>query len=118
MNERLVLDRLSKWYGEVLGVHDISTVFQPGVTGLLGPNGAGKSTLLNLLSARIRPSRGRVLLDGQPLWNDHRIYRHIGVCPDLDRAWTPMGGEPVIARLKTGSSPKSSAPAGRNRSKQ
>ena len=92
MNERLVLDRLSKWYGEVLGVHDISTVFQPGVTGLLGPNGAGKSTLLNLLSARIRPSRGRVLLDGQPLWNDHRIYRHIGVCPDLDRFYEDMTG--------------------------
>ncbi len=92
MTERLVLDHLSKWYGEVVGVHDLTVAFKPGVTGLLGPNGAGKSTLLNLLAGRIKPSRGSVLLDGQPIWADHRVFHHIGVCPDQDSFYDDLTG--------------------------
>lgn len=99
MTPRLQLDHLTKWYGEVIGVNDLSTAFYPGVTGLLGPNGAGKSTLLNLLSGRLRPSRGNVLLDGYPIWNDHRVYRHIGICPDLDRFYEEMSGLEFVTLL-------------------
>lgn len=92
MTSRLALDHLSRWYGEVLGVHDVTMEFRPGVTGLLGPNGAGKSTLLNLISGRLRPSRGNVYLDGHSIWNDHRVYEHIGICPDLDKFYEDMTG--------------------------
>ncbi len=96
MSARLHLDGLSKWYGEVIGVNDICTAFRPGVTGLLGPNGAGKSTLLNLMCGRLRPSRGNVFLDGHPIWNDHRVFHHIGVCPDLDRFYEEMTGSAFL----------------------
>ena len=44
-------ENLSKWYGEVMGVNDISLTIHPGITGLLGPNGAGKTTLIKLMTA-------------------------------------------------------------------
>ena len=57
----LELDHVSRWYGNVVAVNDISFGLGPGVTGLLGPNGAGKSTLLHLMAGLLAPSAGRVL---------------------------------------------------------
>ena len=51
-------DHLSKWYGQVIGLNDISLAVGGGVTGLLGPNGAGKSTLLKLMTGQLKPSKG------------------------------------------------------------
>ncbi|MFW5968449.1 MAG: ATP-binding cassette domain-containing protein, partial [Persicimonas sp.] len=61
--------RVSLWYGEVIGVNDISLDIGPGVTGLLGPNGAGKSTLLKILSGQLRPSTGTARIYGERIWN-------------------------------------------------
>ena len=57
--------RISMWYGQVIGINDVSLDIGPGVTGLLGPNGAGKSTLLKVLSGQLRPSTGGVAIFGQ-----------------------------------------------------
>ena len=54
------LEHVSRWYGNVVAVNDITFALGPGVTGLLGPNGAGKSTLLHLLSGLLTPSAGSV----------------------------------------------------------
>ena len=54
----LAVDHVSRWYGNVVAVNDISFALGPGVTGLLGPNGAGKSTLLHLMAGLLRPSAG------------------------------------------------------------
>ena len=55
----LALERVTKFYGAVIGVNDISCRVGPGITGLLGANGAGKSTLIKLASGELSPSRGR-----------------------------------------------------------
>ena len=60
----VILENVSKWYGQVIGVNDVSLSIEGGVTGVLGPNGAGKSTLFKLLMGRIKPSQGSVKLFG------------------------------------------------------
>jgi ABC-2 type transport system ATP-binding protein len=51
---------VSRWYGNVVAVNDVTMTIGPGVTGLLGPNGAGKSTLLALLAGGLEPSSGSI----------------------------------------------------------
>ena len=58
----VTLDHVSKWYGQVIGINDVSIAIDGGVTGILGMNGAGKSTLFKLLMGRIRPSKGLSLI--------------------------------------------------------
>ena len=69
---------VSKWFGNVVGVNDISIQVYPGITGLLGPNGAGKTTLLHMIAGLARPSDGEVRLLGQHVRNNPRLYRHVG----------------------------------------
>ncbi|GIX44230.1 MAG: hypothetical protein KatS3mg130_0638 [Candidatus Sumerlaea sp.] len=66
---------VSKWYGEVIGVNQLTASFGAGVTGILGPNGAGKSTLLNLITGRLRPSRGQVRVLGCNPWREPQVMR-------------------------------------------
>jgi ABC-2 type transport system ATP-binding protein len=87
MNPTLVVDDVSRWYGEVVGLSSATLTLGPGVTGLLGPNGAGKSTLVRILSGQIRPSRGRVAILGQPVWGNPDLYRHVGYCPESDAVY-------------------------------
>lgn len=61
----LVADRVSKSFGSVRAVRDVSFALQSGaVVGLLGPNGAGKSTTIRMLTGFLPPDAGRVLVDG------------------------------------------------------
>jgi ABC-2 type transport system ATP-binding protein len=80
----LELDHVSRWYGNVVAVNDISFGLGPGVTGLLGPNGAGKSTLLHLMAGLLEPSAGRVLVRGAPAWRRPAMYRDIGLVPERE----------------------------------
>jgi ABC-2 type transport system ATP-binding protein len=80
----LQLDHVSRWYGNVVAVNDISFGLGPGVTGLLGPNGAGKSTLLHLMAGLLAPSAGRVLVEGGSAWRRPAMYRHIGLVPERE----------------------------------
>lgn len=64
----LELSSISKSFGGIHAVRDVSLVLEPGeVRGLIGPNGAGKSTLVNLISGLLVPSAGSITLDGEPL---------------------------------------------------
>ncbi len=80
----LEVDHVSRWYGNVVAVNDISFGLGPGVTGLLGPNGAGKSTLLHLMAGLLAPSAGRVLVEGASAWRRPEMYRHIGLVPERE----------------------------------
>ena len=71
----IALDHVSKWYGQVIGINDVSLAIDGGVTGILGMNGAGKSTLFKLLMGRLRPSNGSVKLFGTDPWETTSPYR-------------------------------------------
>ena len=78
------LEHVSRWYGNVVAVNDISFALGPGVTGLLGPNGAGKSTLLHLLSGLLAPSVGAARIDGRAAFGDPSVYRELGLVPERE----------------------------------
>ena len=78
------LDHVSRWYGNVVAVNDVSFALGAGVTGLLGPNGAGKTTLLHLLSGLLAPSSGIVRIAGRPAFGDPSIYKLVGLVPERE----------------------------------
>ena len=80
----LEVTHVSRWYGNVVAVNDISFALGPGVTGLLGPNGAGKSTLLHLLAGLLRPSAGVVRVAGRTAFGDPTVYRDLGLVPERE----------------------------------
>ncbi|MBA2720789.1 MAG: ABC transporter ATP-binding protein [Chloroflexi bacterium] len=99
----IVLDRVSRWYGNVVAINDVSFSLGAGITGLLGPNGAGKSTLLHLLAGLLRPSSGRVLIAGRPAWREPSIYREIGLVPEREAVHSFLTGRQFVdfaARLQ------------------
>ncbi|GAB1689444.1 ABC transporter ATP-binding protein [Krasilnikovia sp. M28-CT-15] len=73
------LHNVSRWYGNVVAVNDISMTLDAGVTGLLGPNGAGKTTVLHMMAGFLAPSRGTVTVDGAPTWRHPDVYRKLGL---------------------------------------
>jgi ABC-2 type transport system ATP-binding protein len=77
---------VSRWYGNVVAVNDITMTLGPGVTGLLGPNGAGKTTLLHMMSGFLAPSQGTLTVGGQPAWRNPEIYRQLGLVADREAA--------------------------------
>ena len=81
------LRQVSKWYGDVVAVNDISFEFQPGVTGLLGPNGAGKSTLLHMMAGMLQPSNGEVLIRGEATWRNTEMFHHVGLVPERESVY-------------------------------
>ncbi len=86
------LAQVSRWYGNVVAVNDVTMTIGPGVTGLLGPNGAGKSTLLHMMAGFLAPSGGTVTLDGTKIWRNHEIYRSIGLVPEREAAYGFLTG--------------------------
>jgi ABC-2 type transport system ATP-binding protein len=100
---------VSKWYGNVIGLNKLSLRIPAGVTGLLGPNGAGKSTLLQLATGQLYASQGEVRVLGQTVWNNPRLNRFIGLCPEQDAFYEWMTGRDFLyscARLSGMSRPQ------------
>ena len=88
----LVLDAVSRWFGNVVAVNDVTMSIGPGVTGLLGPNGAGKSTLIHMMGGFLPPSAGTVTLDGDVVWRNEEVYRRIGLVPEREAMYDAMSG--------------------------
>ncbi len=91
--------KLSKWYGNVLGLSDVSLEIEPGITGLLGPNGAGKSTFLKLITGQIRPSIGTVRIFDQKVQGNQALFSRIGFCPEHDSFYEEMTGWVFLTSL-------------------
>nr|AIF10918.1 ABC transporter [uncultured marine group II/III euryarchaeote KM3_47_D05] len=95
----VLIDQVSKWYGEVIGINDVSLAIDGGVTGVLGPNGAGKSTLFKLLMGRLKPNQGSVRLFGVDPWTSTAPYRRVGYVSESERMYDWMTGLDFVATL-------------------
>ena len=92
-------DHVSKWYGQVIGLNDVTVNVPPGITGLLGPNGAGKSTFMKLITGQLNPSKGVVKVLGEPIWRNPHLYFQIGFCPEQDAFYERMTGLEWVTAL-------------------
>jgi ABC-2 type transport system ATP-binding protein len=90
------LTNVSRWYGNVVAVNDITMSVGPGVTGLLGPNGAGKSTILHMISGFLAPSKGTLTVAGKSSWENPDIYRTLGLVPERDSVYAFLTGEQFV----------------------
>ena len=98
----LALQHVTKLYGSVIGVNDVSVELSQGAHGLLGPNGAGKTTLLGLITGQLRPTIGTVRVFGERPFGNPAIPARIGYCPAADlteRKATPQEWVTYLMRL-------------------
>lgn len=93
------LERTSRWYGQVIGINDISCEIPAGITALLGPNGAGKSTLLKLVTGQLRPTTGFVRVLGEEPFANPRVFRRLGYCPEIENSYDEMSGREFVTML-------------------
>jgi ABC-2 type transport system ATP-binding protein len=109
-------DHLSKWYGQVIGLNDVSVSVPAGITGLLGPNGAGKSTFMKLITGQLKPSKGSISVLAEPIWRNPALYFRIGFCPEQDAFYDRMTGlewVTALVRLNGVTDAEAAAMAGR-----
>ena len=92
-------DHLSKWYGQVIGLNDVTLSVPSGITGLLGPNGAGKSTFMKLVTGQLMPSQGEITVLGEPIWQNPGLYFRLGFCPEQDAFYERMTGLEWVTAL-------------------
>jgi ABC-2 type transport system ATP-binding protein len=99
MSALVTADHLSKWYGQVIGLNDVSVAVPRGITGLLGPNGAGKSTFMKLVTGQLKPSKGSITVLGEPIWGNPKLFFRIGFCPEQDAFYERMTGLEWVTAL-------------------
>jgi ABC-2 type transport system ATP-binding protein len=97
-NPVLLFDRVSKWYGPVLGVNQVTLELRGGITGLVGANGAGKTTLLRLATGQLWPDIGSVRVLGHDAWGEPG-KRLVGYCPDADAFYEEMSGRQFVCAM-------------------
>ena len=95
----MLLTNAQKWYGQVIGLNEVSLAIDGGVTGILGPNGAGKSTLFKLLMGRLKPSSGNVRLFGVDPWESTAPYRRVGYVAETEKLYDWMTGHDFVSTL-------------------
>lgn len=89
--------KVSRWYGNVVAVNEVSFTLGPGITGLLGPNGAGKSTLLHMMSGFLKPSAGEIRVAGEPAWRNHEsLYQQAGLVPEREAVYSFLSGRDFV----------------------
>jgi ABC-2 type transport system ATP-binding protein len=95
----VVADKVGCWYGQVVGLSELSLTIEGGVTGLVGPNGAGKSTFLKLIAGEIKPSRGRIEVMGLAPFANREYFRRVGFVPQQEAIYEDMSGFEVVRFL-------------------
>ena len=99
MSAVVVAEHCSKWYGDVLGVSDVTWELKGGIVGLLGPNGAGKSTLIKMMSGLVAPSRGVLTVFGGSPFADAAVRRRIGYAPEHDKTWDELTALELVTAM-------------------
>ena len=95
----IMLEEVSRWYGEVLGISKVSVDIRPGMTGLVGPNGSGKSTMMNIICGLLQPGQGKVRVLGQPVWRQPELHRRLGYCTQVDHFYEEFTGRQFMEAL-------------------
>ena len=90
------ISSVSKWYGSVVAVNDVSFQVMPGITGLLGPNGAGKTTLLHMMAGLAKPSDGDIRVLGEPIRGNYKLYSRIGVMSEHEAVYNVFTGRQFV----------------------
>ena len=94
---RVVAENVSRWFGALVAVSDVSFDVGPGVTALLGPNGAGKSTMFRMLCGLARPSKGTIRVLGRDPRTDPSVARFIGLVPQQETVFEPLTARQFVA---------------------
>jgi ABC-2 type transport system ATP-binding protein len=84
MNAIVHAENVSRFYGMILGLNNVSFAIRPGITGIVGPNGAGKTTLFRLLLGQMQPSAGELTVFGERPWNNPAVQARVGYCPESE----------------------------------
>ena len=95
----ITVEGASRWYGQVIGLNDVTCSFAPGITALLGQNGAGKSTLLKLITGQLKPTTGTVSVHGQAPFSNPKVFERIGYCPETDSFYEDMTGRQFVTLM-------------------
>ena len=93
------VDGVSRWFGSVVAVSEVSFDVGPGITGLLGPNGAGKTTLLRMMTGLAATSSGQVTLFGEPVRDNPPLYRRLGVMSEHETVYGFMKGREFVRMM-------------------
>jgi len=93
------VERVSRWFGSVVAVSDVSFDIGPGITGLLGPNGAGKTTLLRMMTGLADTSTGTVTMFGEPVRENPPLYRRVGVMSEHETVYGFMQGREFVRMM-------------------
>lgn len=89
----------SRWYGQVIGLNDVTCTIGPGVTALLGMNGAGKTTMMRLITGQLKAQTGSVRVLGLDPFANPDVYQKVGYCPDIDNFYEHMTGRKFVYML-------------------
>lgn len=95
----ITLQNVSRWYGQVIGLNDVTCEVGPGITALLGMNGAGKTTLIRLVTGQLRPTTGSLTVFGQEPFANEEVYRRLGYCPEIDNFYEHNTGRQFVYYL-------------------
>jgi ABC-2 type transport system ATP-binding protein len=90
---------VSRWFGSVVAVSDVTFDIAPGITGLLGPNGAGKTTLLRMMTGLAATSRGTVTMFGEPVRDNPPLYRRVGVMSEHETVYGFLTGREFVKMM-------------------
>lgn len=91
--------KVSKWYGKVTALQDVSLMLEPGIWGLLGPNGSGKTTFMRLVAGMTKPSLGQIKVCGHAPFANPDVLARIGLCPEADALYDELTGLEFVTTL-------------------
>jgi ABC-2 type transport system ATP-binding protein len=101
MDNLIVFEDVSKFYGEILGVNRVNLSIAPGITSLVGPNGSGKTTLMNLMTGLLRPTKGSISVLGTQPYQPEELFRKVGYCSQFDSFPRGMTGRDFVRSFLT-----------------
>jgi len=90
---------VSRWFGNVVAVSEVSFDITPGITGLLGPNGAGKTTMLRMMTGLAATSTGTITMFGERVRDNPPLYRRIGVMSEHETVYDFMTGREFVTMM-------------------